>query len=97
MADARITVVAVIDVPAEAVVTFRRYEDLVLPLLGRHGGVLERRLRGAGGRTEVHVLSFSSDAAYRGYLADPERRAHRGLLDGVSVQQRVMEGLVDVP
>ena len=88
--------VAVIDVPAEDVASLQRYEDLVLPLLARHGGELERRLRSPDGTTEVHVLAFASDAAYRGYLADPERAAHRVLVDGVPVQTRVLEEMVDV-
>jgi hypothetical protein len=92
----RFTVAAVVDVPVGAVTAFQRYEDVVLPLLARHDGVLERRLPTADGATEVHVLSFSSDAAYRGYLADPERLGYRSLLDGVPVQQRVVKGLVDV-
>jgi len=90
------TVVALIDVPASGVAALQRYEDLVLPLLARHDGVLERRLRTADGTSEVHVLTFASDAAYRGYLADPERLGHRGVLGGVSVDQRVLEGMVDV-
>ncbi len=91
----RFTVAAVVDVPVGAVRAFQRYEDLVLPLLARHDGVLERRLRNAGGTTEVHLLSFASETAYRGYLADPERLAQRVVLAGVTVSQRVLEGLVD--
>ncbi|PRY51974.1 hypothetical protein LY71_101346 [Geodermatophilus tzadiensis] len=89
------TVVVLIDVPVGGVAALQRYEDLVLPLLARHDGVLERRLRTADG-TRVHVLTFASEAAYRGYLADPERLGHRGVLDGVSVGQRVLEGMVDL-
>ena len=92
----RIVVVAVTEVPPDAVAAFRRYEDLVLPLLSRHDGALERRLRSVDGATEVHVLSFASDAAYRAYLADPERLGHRAVFTGVPVEQRVVEGLVDV-
>ena len=92
----RFTVAAVVDVPAGAVGAFQRYEDLVLPLLARHDGELERRLRNASGTSEVHVLSFASEAAYRGYLADPDRLAQRVVLAGVTVSQRVLEGLVDV-
>ncbi len=92
----RVTVVAVLDVPVGGVAALQRYEDLVLPLLARHDGALERRLRTADGTTEVHVLTFGSDAAYRGYLADPERLRHRAVLDDIGVQQRVLEGMVDV-
>jgi hypothetical protein len=95
-ADARFTVVSLIDVPSESVAAFRRYEDGVLPLLQKHEGLLERRLRTPGGTTEVHVLSFASESAYRGYLDDPERVAHRDLLAGVRLAQRVVEALLDV-
>ncbi|RBY91679.1 hypothetical protein DQ244_10280 [Blastococcus sp. TBT05-19] len=89
--------VAVIDVPGEALAAFGRYEDAVLPLLARHGGRLDRRLRSADGTTEVHVLSFAEESGYRDYLADPERGGHRSLLTGVETSQRVLEGLVDAP
>jgi hypothetical protein len=92
----RFTVVAVIDVAADAVAVFRRYEDLVLPLLSRHDGTLERRLRTPDGTTEVHVLSFPSPAAYRAYLTDPRRAEHRSVLDGVELTHRVVESLTDV-
>ena len=91
-----VTLVAVLDVTPEGVDAFRRYEALVLPLLGRHGGRLERRLRSRDGRTEVHVLSFASRAGVDAYLADPERAGHRALLDGVTLEQRVVE-VADVP
>jgi hypothetical protein len=76
---------------------FQRYEDLVLPLLDRHDGRLERRLRNPDGTTEVHVLSFESEAAYAGFLSDPERGRHRSLLAGEELTQRVVESLSDVP
>jgi hypothetical protein len=60
-------------------------------LLARHGGRLERRLRTIDGLTEVHALSFASQASYDGYVSDPERQAHRMLLDAVPVQQRLLE------
>jgi hypothetical protein len=94
---ARFTVAVLLDVPRGAVPGFRAYEDRVLPLLRRHGGRVDRRLRTPDGTTEVHVLSFSSEGAYRGYLTDPERVAHRELLAGVELEQRVVEDLSDVP
>ena len=93
----RCTVVAVVDVQGRSVPAFQEYEDRVLPLLERHGGRLERRLRTPEGTTEVHVLSFASQDAYREYLASPERAAHRSLLDGIVLEQRVVEFLSDVP
>ncbi len=87
----RLTLVVVADVPPEGVAAFQRYEAAVLPLLHRHDGRLERRLRAAGGQAEVHVISFGSRSAYEAYLADPERRGHRAVLDGVTVTQRLLE------
>ena len=63
----------------------------MLPLLPRHGGRLERRLRSRDGLSEVHVVSFDSRAGYEAYLADPERAAHRSLLDGADVDQRLLD------
>ena len=95
-AGARFTVVTFVDVPGGSVPAFQAYEDRVLPLLRRHGGRVERRLRTPDATTEVHLLSFDSEDAYRGYLADPERATHRALLAGVQLDQRVVENLSDV-
>jgi hypothetical protein len=95
-AAARFVVVAVLDVPDSAVAAFQRYEDVVLRLLARHDGEVERRLRSADGRTEVHVLSFASDAAYRSWSDDPERSGAATLLGGADLGRRVLESLVDV-
>ncbi|WP_324274367.1 hypothetical protein [Blastococcus brunescens] len=92
----RYTVVAVVDVQPDGAVALQRYEDQVLLLLGRHGGLLERRLRTPEDATEVHVLSFPSEGAYRAFRTDPERSRHRPLLDGVDVVHRVVESLSDV-
>jgi hypothetical protein len=93
----RFIVVSLIDVPTDSVTAFQQYEDAVLPLLQGHEGLLERRLRTPEGTSEVHVLSFASEDAYRGYLGDPQRVAHRDLLAGVQLTQRVVEPLSDVP
>jgi hypothetical protein len=89
-------VVALLEVAPEAVDRFQRYEDAVLPLLTLHGGEVQRRLRSADGTTEVHVLSFPSEDAWRRYRDDPGRLAHRPLLAGVQLVQRVMEALIEV-
>jgi hypothetical protein len=90
-----VTVVVVIDVPERGRPAFLNFESAVLPLLERHGGRLERRLRTPDGLTEVHVVSFDSRVGYRAYLDDPERIAARRLLAAVELQQRVLE-VVDV-
>ncbi len=70
-----LTLVLVADVPEGGVAAFQAFEDAVLPLLARHGGRLERRLRTDDARTEVHVVSFPDDAGLRAYRADPDRPA----------------------
>ena len=92
----RLTVVVVADVPHGAEAGFQAYESAVLPLLPRHGGRLERRLRTADARSEVHLVSFASQEGFEAYLADEERQSHRGLLDGLGVAQRVLL-VQDVP
>ena len=88
-----LTVVVVADIPTGAEAGFQAYESAVLPLLPRHGGRLERRLRTGDALTEVHIVSFASQEGFDSYLADPERQSHRGLVDGLDVVQRVL--LVD--
>jgi hypothetical protein len=90
-----VTLVLLVDIGPGGVEAFQRYETAVLPLLGRHGGLLERRLRTADGRCEVHIVSFASRAGYEAYLADPSRAVHRALVEGVPLAQRLLE-VVDV-
>lgn len=90
-ASRRLTLVVVADVPPAVVAAFQAYEAAVLPLLRRHGGRLERRLRSDEATSEVHVVSFASQEGYAAYLADPERQAHTGLLQGRGVVQRVLD------
>jgi hypothetical protein len=70
---------------------FQRYETLVLPLLPRHGGRLERRMRSQDGLIEVHIVSFETQSGYESYAADPERQSHRDALTGVDVLQRLLQ------
>ena len=60
-------------------------------MLTRHGGRLERRLRTDDALTEVHIVSFETASGLDSYLADEERQAHRRLLDGVAIGQRLLE------
>jgi enamine deaminase RidA (YjgF/YER057c/UK114 family) len=91
VAPSPLTLALVVDLAADAVAAFDTYERRVLPLLERHGGRLDRRLRTADGRAEVHVLSFADRAGYDAYLADPDRAAAGRLLDGLDVQRRLLE------
>ena len=86
-----ITLVLVARVPAAGIPDFQRYEDAVLPLLADHGGRLERRLRGAGGELEVHVVSFATAEAFAAYRADPRRAQHAELLAASGAQVEVLE------
>jgi hypothetical protein len=94
-AQTRLTLVMLADVAREGVEAFQRYEAAVLPMLERHDGRLERRLRTADGQAEVHIVSFGSRAGYDAYIADPERADHRALLEGIALTQRLLE-VVDV-
>lgn len=82
-------------VPPGGVEAFQAYERAVLPLLRDHGGRVERRLRGADGRIEVHLLRFPSSAALDAYRADPRRAttAHLLVRSGATVQ---VDPVVDV-
>ncbi len=65
--------VLIAHIPPHGIESFNAYEDRVLPLLGEHGGVLQRRLRSDDGGTEVHLVWFPSSAAFEAYRADPRR------------------------
>ena len=89
-----LTLAVIVDLAEHAVAPFAAYERQVLPLLARHGGRLDRRLRTADGRTEVHLLSFADRAGYDAYLADADRTAAGHLLDGLDahdLRRRLLE------
>ncbi|MEV4713729.1 GNAT family N-acetyltransferase [Micromonospora sp. NPDC049374] len=88
---AAVRLVALVELPDDAVEAGQRYEDTVLALLPRHGGRLERRLRTGDGRSEVHVIRFDTRAGYEAFLADPERTALRGTLGEAAPRARVLE------
>ncbi len=90
-AETRLILVMMADVAREGVEPFQRYEAAVLPMLERHDGRLERRLRTVNGQAEVHIVSFASRAGYDAYIADPERADHRAMLEGVALTQRLLE------
>jgi len=54
---------------------FEAYEAKVLPLVDRHGGALEFRVRALDGSSETHLLRFPDIEAYDAYRADPARQA----------------------
>ena len=77
---AGLTLVLVARIPPEGIGDFQAYEDAVLPLLARHGGRLERRLRNADSTSEVHIVSFETREGFEGFRADPERSKAQPLL-----------------
>jgi hypothetical protein len=86
-----LTLVAIVEYAVGAEDAGQRYEDAVLTLLGRHGGHLDRRLRGTDGRTEVHVIRFEDRVGYDSFLVDPERAALREALGDTAPTTRVIE------
>ena len=68
-----------------------RYEDAVLGLLDRHGGSVERRVRGTDSTTEVHLIRFRSRAGYESFMVDPDRLAYRDRLGDAAPTTRVIE------
>ena len=68
-------------VPGDGIEPFAAYEARVLPLLAEHGGTLERRLRSADARIELHLVSFPSDEAFVSYRDDAQRGEQRHLLE----------------
>jgi hypothetical protein len=87
--------VLVVHLPADGVESFQRYEAAVLPLLSDHHGRLDRRLRSADGRTEVHVVSFPSADHFERYRHDPRRAAQSQLLEAAQPRIELYE-LIDV-
>lgn len=65
-----------IDLSAADLSRFEAYEAAVLPLVAKHGGKVECRVRTIGAAPrEVHILYFPDSAALEAYLADPARAA----------------------
>jgi uncharacterized protein (DUF1330 family) len=91
-----LTLVLIARIPADGVAAFQTYEDQILPLLGDHGGRLQRRLRNEAGTVELHILSFPSEAALQQYRSDPRRTAAAHLLEASSAQRESLS-LHDVP
>ena len=81
----------VVEMRDGAVAAGQRYEDAVLGLLGRHGGVLERRVRGLDGGTEVQIIRFAAPAGLEAFMADPDRLALRAAVGDGAPAARVVE------
>ncbi len=89
MADLVLALIA--RVPAAGVSDFQAYEAHVLLLLGERGGTLERRLRNADGRVELHVLRFASRDGLDRFRQDERRAAAAPLLQRSGATVELME------
>ena len=81
----------VVEMPDGAAAAGQAYEDAVLGLLGRHGGLLERRLRSVDGGTEVQIIRFPATAGLEAFMADPDRLALRAAAGDGAPAARVVE------
>jgi hypothetical protein len=83
--------VAIVEMTPENAAAGQAYENAVLGLLDRHGGSVERRMRGTSSPTEVHVIRFRSRAGYESFMVDPDRLRHREALSDAAPVTRVIE------
>ena len=83
--------VAIVEMPPSHEAAAQRYEDAVLELLDRHGGSIERRMRGTDSPTEVHLIRFRSRAGYESFMVDPDRLDHRDRIGDAAPTTRVIE------
>ena len=83
--------VQIVRIPSAGIADFQLCESRVLPLLAKHGGRLERRLRSGDGTFELHVISFPSRDALDLYRADPERQAQLPLLEASGAQSELID------
>jgi uncharacterized protein (DUF1330 family) len=62
-----------IDLTDADLALFETYEATVLPLLEKHGGRLEMRVRSLDGRCETHLVYFPDARCAEDYRSDPIR------------------------
>ena len=86
-----VLLVAVVDMAPGHGADGQAYEDAVLALLGRHGGTVERRMRGTDSPDEVHIIRFAERAGLESFLVDPERLALRAHYGDAAPTTRVIE------
>jgi hypothetical protein len=76
--------------------TFRDYESKVLPLLPKHQGKLEIRLKvnktGPNQPDEIHVISFATVGDKEAYRTDPERTRYLFLFEKAVEFATLIEG-----
>ncbi len=76
-----------IDLAGADLIAFEAYESKVLPLVQRHGGRVELRVRARDGSREFHLLRFPDDATYQRFRDDPLRTGAQDLwrLSGAAI------------
>ncbi len=85
-----LALVMIVDLAPAAVEDFQSYEDIVLGMLPRHGGRLERRMRSTDQGFECHLITFDCRAGYDAFIADPDRCAARVAMPETGIDQRVV-------
>lgn len=75
---------------------YRDYEAACVRIMSAHGGRLLAAFRPEGPAgdtfTEVHILSFPTEAAFQNYLSDPERLSLAPLQEECILQASVTRG-----
>jgi hypothetical protein len=89
--DEGVTYLMVARLDPRGIEQFAEYERLVLPLVGQHGGRLERRLVTADRLIEVHLVWFPSTEAFSRYRDDDRRTAHAHLLAKSAAEIELLE------
>jgi hypothetical protein len=82
---------AIVEMTPGSIAAGQRYEDIVLALLRRHGGTLERRMRSTDEAAEVQVIRFRSRAGLESFMGDPDRLRYRADLGDTAPTTRVLE------
>jgi hypothetical protein len=83
-----------INLESANIADFEAYEAVVLPLVRKHGGRVEMRVRSISGDREVHLLYFPDSEAFEAYRQDPRRLEGSYLWEASRAQSEVV--LVDL-
>lgn len=98
------TLVVILTVRREAIDQFRAFERKAAAVMAKHGGAIERTVvvGPANGKpmiespvdqlTEVHIVTFPSDAALRAYQNDGDLKAIAYLRDQSVVDSTILIG-----
>jgi len=70
-----------IDLSAASIDLLEQYETAVLPLIEKHGGRLEMRVRAVDQSKEAHLVHFPDAETYQAFATDPERLSVQHIWD----------------